>query len=79
MLQQYKDEVDTLNEALSLAALEVVAAGYEDVPVTRKSEDGQSLYAGEDLEEKRKNVIVVNEDGTFQEQSSTAYGDKLFG
>ena len=74
MLRSYKDEVETLNEALKIAALDIAeAAGSE---MGSEEEDEEFDDAGEDEEpapprdrsapkEKKSQTIFVNKDGSY--------------
>mmetsp|Transcript_25545 Transcript_25545/g.33397 ORF Transcript_25545/g.33397 Transcript_25545/m.33397 type:complete len:310 (+) Transcript_25545:197-1126(+) len=58
MLQGYKDEVETLNEALKIAALDIAAAAESEM-------EGES----EELEEEIEQTVYIAPDGTFAKRS----------
>ena len=72
MLRGYKDEVETLSEALKIAAIDVAEAARDQM-----MEDEEGAYIDEDNEEffddnpdkdTGGNTFVINADGTFEKR-----------
>lgn len=74
MLQGFKDEVDTLKEALQIAALDVAGTAEEEFNERRKEEsetkymdeEGDEYYDGANEETQSNRKVVVHVDGTFE-------------
>ena len=74
MLRGYKDEVETLSEALKIAAIDVAEAAQqqlmEDDGVFVDDEDDEFFDDGSEGKKKKShgNTFVVNSDGTFEKK-----------
>ncbi len=69
MLRQYKEEVDVLNEALNLAAMDVASprSGEDEVPLPAREEEGLQLLQI-DGSTQQQLAAEIAKDGTINEQ-----------
>jgi len=67
MLKGYKDEIETLNEALKIAALDIASAAGDQLLSDDDDEEGDSASAqsGTADSEKPSQSVVVNADGSY--------------
>jgi hypothetical protein len=66
MLRGYKDEVETLSEALKIAAVDIAEAAMDQM---REDAEGELVGEDEFFEEGGgEGGFVVNRDGTFEER-----------
>jgi len=80
MLQGYKDEVDTLNEALQIAAMDVAGVARKEMDTHERTmkdtidegkyhfdQEGDKFYdGGEELKDQANRRVIVNKDGSFE-------------
>jgi septal ring factor EnvC (AmiA/AmiB activator) len=71
MLKSYKDEIETLNEALKIAALDIAsAAGDQLLSDDDSDQDGDTAKRAAAAPARPTRTVLVNADGSYSVQSN---------
>jgi septal ring factor EnvC (AmiA/AmiB activator) len=69
MLKSYKDEIETLNEALKIAALDIAsAAGDQLLSDDDSDQDGETAERAATAPARPTRTVLVNADGSYSVQ-----------
>jgi len=68
MLQEYKEEVDVLNEALKLAAHEIASSENNSATQVETQQNEDGLFPQLEVEMKKQAIIEIDKDGSFYEK-----------